>query len=81
MPSTGTIVKKQPKKIDQEVTHIVTANYETTYNLINDNLETLNKLAHALLEKETLDAREIDEIINNKKRKRQPRKRKEKKED
>lgn len=69
------------QKIDQEVNNIVASNYEKTYNLMNNNLEMLNKLANALLEKETLDASEIDEIIGNKKRKRQPRKRKEKKED
>ncbi len=42
--------------------------------LIKDNFDTLNKLARALLERETLNGHEIDEILGNKRRKRQPRK-------
>ncbi|MBC8458036.1 MAG: ATP-dependent zinc metalloprotease FtsH [Deltaproteobacteria bacterium] len=62
------------RKIDQEVNNLISENYKKTYKLISDNLETLNRLAEALLEKETLDGHEIEEIIGNKKRKRQPRK-------
>ena len=49
-------------------------NYQKTHKLINDNLDTLNNLAKALLERETLNGHEIEEIIGNKKRKRKPRK-------
>lgn len=62
------------RKIDQEVNNLISENYKKTYKLISDNLETLNRLAEALLERETLDGHEIEEIIGNKKRKRQPRK-------
>jgi len=67
-------VKKQPKKIDQEVNNLVGETYKKSHKLISDNLNTLNKLANALLEKETLNGSEIDEIVGKKKRKRQSRK-------
>jgi cell division protease FtsH len=62
------------RKIDQEVDNLVSKNYQKTYKLISDNLDTLNKLAKALLEKETLNGNEIEEIVGKKKRKRQTRK-------
>ena len=62
------------RKIDQEVDNLVSKNYQKTYKLISDNLDTLNKLAKALLEKETLNGNEIEEIMGKKKRKRQTRK-------
>ena len=62
------------QKIDQEVNNLVGGTYKKTYKLISDNLNTLNKLANALLEKETLNGHEIDEIVGKKKRKRQSRK-------
>ena len=51
------------QKIDEEVRGIVTNSYSKTSNLIKENLEALHQLAGALLEKETLDAKQIDEIL------------------
>ena len=51
------------QKIDEEVRSIVTGSYAKTSNLIKENLEALHQLAGALLEKETLDAKQIDEIL------------------
>lgn len=51
------------QKIDEEVRSIVTGSYAKTSNLIKENLEALHLLAGALLEKETLDAKQIDEIL------------------
>ncbi len=62
------------QKIDQEVNNLISHNYQRTNMLIKDNFDTLNKLARALLERETLNGHEIDEILGNKRRKRQPRK-------
>jgi len=59
------------QKIDQEVNSLITENYQKTHKMISDNLDTLNRLAKALLERETLDGREIEEIMGNKKKKRQ----------
>ena len=60
------------QKIDQEVNNLISHNYQKTNRLIKDNFDTLNKLAKALLERETLNGHEIDEILGNKRRKRQP---------
>ncbi len=51
------------QKIDEEVRRIVTDAYAKTSNLIKDNLEALHQLAGALLEKETLDGKQIEEIM------------------
>jgi cell division protease FtsH len=49
--------------IDQEVRRIVEENYQRSYRLLSENIEVLHRLAQALLEKETLDGRDIDKII------------------
>ena len=51
------------RKIDEEVRRIVTNGYDTTCRLIEDNLDTIHNMANALLEKETLDGKDIDEIM------------------
>jgi cell division protease FtsH len=51
------------QKIDEEVRNIVTGAHKRTSQLISDNLDTLHKMANALLEKETLDANDLDEIM------------------
>jgi len=58
------------RKIDQEVNNLIDSSYKKTHKLISDNRNTLNNLAKALLEKETLNGHEIDEIVGKKKRKR-----------
>jgi len=58
------------QKIDQEVNNLIDVSYKKTHRLITNNLPTLNNLAKALLEKETLNGDEIDEIVGAKKRKR-----------
>jgi cell division protease FtsH len=55
--------ERTAQKIDEEVRNIVTGAYKKTYRLISDNLDTLHKMANALLEKETLDVNDIDEIM------------------
>jgi len=51
------------RKIDEEVRRIVTDAYNKTCQLINDNLNTIHNMAYALLEKETLNGADIDEIM------------------
>ena len=50
-------------KIDSEVRRLVTENYERTKRILLKNMAALKALAEALLEKEVLDAPEIDKII------------------
>jgi cell division protease FtsH len=51
------------QKIDEEVRNIVTGAYDITTRLIKDNMDTLHRMAKALLEKETLDGKAIDAIM------------------
>jgi cell division protease FtsH len=49
--------------IDQEIRDLVTQAYEKAKNILQKNMDTLDALAQALLDRETLVEREIDAII------------------
>jgi cell division protease FtsH len=49
--------------IDEEVKKVVTACMKRAEKILNDNIDTLHRLSEALLEREILDAIEIDAII------------------
>jgi len=51
------------QKIDSEVKNIVLNAQKKTRDLITDNLDKLHEMANALLEKETLDSKDIDRIM------------------
>ncbi len=51
------------QKIDKEVARIVMTCYETAKKILSDRIDILNKIATVLLEKEVLNAQELDEII------------------
>ena len=51
------------QRIDKEVSRIINEAYGRTTNLLKTNLESLHKIAQALLERETLDVRAIDELL------------------
>ena len=50
-------------KIDTEVKRLVTENYDRAKRMLRENMAALKALAEALLEKEVLEAAEIDQII------------------
>ncbi len=49
--------------IDDEVKKIVTTSMKRAEKILRDDIETLHRLANALLEREILDSEEIDKII------------------
>ena len=51
------------QKIDEEVRNIVKGAHKRASKLVKDNLDTLHRMATALLEKETLDSEDIDKIM------------------
>jgi len=51
------------KRIDEEISAIVTGCYESAKKILQDNIETLNRLATELLDKEVLNTAELDAII------------------
>jgi cell division protease FtsH len=58
--------EKTAEEIDAEIKNIVAERYDYSKKLLLENKETLLRLANALLDRETLDATEIDDIINGK---------------
>ena len=52
--------------IDQEVRRFVTAGYESARNILENNRDTLERIAAALLEREVLDAVELKLLLENK---------------
>ncbi|MDA3884414.1 MAG: ATP-dependent zinc metalloprotease FtsH [Candidatus Delongbacteria bacterium] len=61
---TSTISEEIGKKIDTAVQKIIFSALEKTKKVIGENRELLDKLAVALLEKETLSGSEIDNILD-----------------
>lgn len=55
---------KTAEEIDEETKRIVTEAYYQTKDLLLKNMNLLDAIAKALLERETLEANEIDEIIS-----------------
>jgi cell division protease FtsH len=55
--------EKTAQEIDEEVMRIVRERYEYAKRLLTENKDILTRLANALLERETLDASQIDAII------------------
>jgi cell division protease FtsH len=50
-------------EIDHEIKEMVTRNYEKAKSLLEENIEILHAMANELLEREVLDGKEIDRII------------------
>jgi len=50
-------------EIDNEVKRLVTDNYDRAKSILRENIKALRAIAEALLEKEVLDAPEIDKLI------------------
>src|SRR5882757_1859467 len=50
-------------QIDEEVRKMVSAGYNTANEILSDNRETLIRIAHALIEREVLDAVEIKMLV------------------
>lgn len=51
------------KKIDQEITGLIHGAYQSAREVLTENLELLHKLSELLLEKETVQGKELDELI------------------
>ena len=52
--------------IDEEVMAMLTSLYDEAYQLLSDNRATLDRIAEALLERETLDASELKLLLEGK---------------
>ncbi|MBR0212306.1 MAG: hypothetical protein IJQ55_01745, partial [Alphaproteobacteria bacterium] len=61
--------EKTAEKVDEEIKHWLDTAYKDAKNLVLKNKATVDKLAKALLDKETLTGEEIREIVFGKKAK------------
>ncbi|HEB31560.1 MAG TPA: ATP-dependent metallopeptidase FtsH/Yme1/Tma family protein [Spirochaetes bacterium] len=59
--------EKTAEMIDEEIKEIVEDAYSTAWEILTKNKTNLNKLAMVLLDKEVLDRKEIEDILNIKK--------------
>ena len=51
------------RKIDEEINTLIDATYNMARKVLEENLDILHKLAELLLEKETVQGKELDELI------------------
>jgi cell division protease FtsH len=61
--STRDVSDDMAREIDREIKRLITENYDRTKRILTEHMVTLKALAEALLEKEVLDASEIDAIL------------------
>ena len=55
------------KQVDQEVRKIIDTNYEKATKILTDNIDILHAMAKALVEYETIDSGQIDDLMERKK--------------
>ena len=55
------------KQVDQEVRKIIDTNYEKAAKILTDNIDILHAMAKALVEHETIDSGQIDDLMDRKK--------------
>jgi len=49
--------------IDKEVKHIIDDNYDRAKEILENNMDTLHQIAKVLMEKETIEARELEDLM------------------
>src|SRR5690606_31698949 len=61
---TTNMSEETMRKVDQEIRRIIDEQYAVARKLIEDNRDLIEAMAKALLEWETIDADQIDDIVN-----------------
>ena len=54
------------QKIDEEVRSIIDRNYQRAKKILTENMDTLHMMAEGLIKYETIDAKQISEIMSGK---------------
>ncbi len=60
------ISEETSRQIDEEVRTLIDTNYKRAEKLLNDHLDILHSMAKALVKYETLDAKQVSEIMSGK---------------
>jgi cell division protease FtsH len=61
-----TVSGETARQIDEEVRRIIDESYEISRNLLEQNIDKLHMMAEALMQYETIDASQIDDIMDGK---------------
>ncbi len=64
MTQSSHISQRTAEEIDREVRAIIDASYEKAKKILHDNRDKLEAMAQALMKYETIDADQIDDIMN-----------------
>ena len=62
-PQAKPMSEKMAETNDQEIRAVIDSNYERAKTILTENMEILHNMAHALLDWETLDKFQIDELM------------------
>ena len=66
-PQAKPMSEKMAQIIDEEIRLMIDSNYQRAENILKENMEILHNMAHALLEWETIDKYQIDELMKGNK--------------
>jgi len=62
-PQAKPMSEKMAQTIDEEIRHVIDANYSRAENILKENIEILHNMAQALMDWETIDKFQIDELM------------------
>ncbi len=66
-PQAKPMSEKMAQVIDDEIRHIVDVNYQRAENILTENMEILHNMAQALMDWETINKKQIDQLMTGKK--------------
>ncbi|OAI07061.1 ATP-dependent zinc metalloprotease FtsH [Methylomonas methanica] len=66
-PQSKPMSEKMAQTIDEEVRAVIDANYNRAETILKENIEVLHNMAQALMDWETIDKFQIDELLQGKK--------------
>ena len=65
-PQSKPMSEKMAETIDEEIRAVIDSNYNRAETILKDHIEILHNMAHALLDWETIDKYQIDELMQGK---------------
>jgi len=66
MSTPSSYSEKTGQEIDEEIHRLVSKNYETAIGILKDNSEALERLAEGLIVWETLDYKQVKDLVDGK---------------
>jgi len=65
-PQSKPMSEQMAQVIDEEIRHVIDSNYLRAETILKEHMEILHNMAHALLDWETIDKYQIDELMQGK---------------